>query len=324
MKQRVTFSENDKLSDIICQDYSLLMVMSRFGLSLGFGDKTVSEVCEMQGVDCCTFLAVVNFISNGEMQPLKEEEMGFSVTSLMDYLKQAHTYFLDFALPAIRRKLIEAINCSGEGDISLLILKFFDEYVREVKQHMEYENKTVFTYVEALLKGRAGEEYDIATFASKHSQVEKRLAELKNIIIKYYPEKKNNNLLNAVLFDIYSCEQDLSQHCDVENCMFIPAVSCLERKLLKQGKLVAEQSENNTLKGQDILSEREIDVLKCVVKGMTNKATADSLFLSVHTVITHRRNIARKLQIHSPAGLTIYAIVNKLVDIEEVKLTTNN
>ena len=68
------------------------------------------------------------------------------------------------------------------------------------------------------------------------------------------------------------------------------------------------------------LSEREKDVVVGVVQGMSNKEIADHLFISVNTVITHRRNIARKLQIHSPAGLTIYAIVNKLVDISSVKL----
>ena len=71
--------------------------------------------------------------------------------------------------------------------------------------------------------------------------------------------------------------------------------------------------------GQDLLSQREKEIITCVVKGMTNKAIADKLFLSVHTIITHRRNIARKLQIHSPAGLTIYAIVNKLVALEDIK-----
>lgn len=71
---------------------------------------------------------------------------------------------------------------------------------------------------------------------------------------------------------------------------------------------------------QDVLSQREKEIVTCVVKGMTNKAIADKLFLSIHTIITHRRNIARKLQIHSPAGLTIYAIVNKLVALEDIKL----
>jgi Response regulator containing a CheY-like receiver domain and an HTH DNA-binding domain len=71
---------------------------------------------------------------------------------------------------------------------------------------------------------------------------------------------------------------------------------------------------------QQSLSAREKEVVCCVVKGMTNKEIAESLFLSVHTVITHRRNVARKLQIHSPSGLTIYAIVNKLVKVSDVKI----
>lgn len=67
------------------------------------------------------------------------------------------------------------------------------------------------------------------------------------------------------------------------------------------------------------LSSREKEIVVCVVKGMTNKEIASKLCLSIHTVITHRRNIVRKLQIHSPAGLTIYAIVNKLVELDDVK-----
>lgn len=71
---------------------------------------------------------------------------------------------------------------------------------------------------------------------------------------------------------------------------------------------------------KESLSQREREIISYVVKGYTNKEIADKLFLSVHTVITHRRNIARKLEIHSATGLTIYAIVNKLVDLSEIKL----
>lgn len=71
--------------------------------------------------------------------------------------------------------------------------------------------------------------------------------------------------------------------------------------------------------GQETLSLREKEIVICVVKGMTNKEIAEKLFLSIHTVITHRRNISKKLQIHSAAGLTIYAIVNKLVELDDVK-----
>ena len=72
---------------------------------------------------------------------------------------------------------------------------------------------------------------------------------------------------------------------------------------------------------QEPLSVREREIVVCIVKGMSNKQIADTLCISTHTVITHRRNIVAKLQIHSPAGLTIYAIVNKLVDLSEIRDT---
>ena len=67
------------------------------------------------------------------------------------------------------------------------------------------------------------------------------------------------------------------------------------------------------------LSQREKEIIRCVVKGLTNKAIAEKLSISIHTVITHRRNISKKLQIHSSAGLAIYAIVNKIVEIQDIK-----
>ena len=67
------------------------------------------------------------------------------------------------------------------------------------------------------------------------------------------------------------------------------------------------------------LSQREKEIIGCVVKGLTNKAIAEKLSISIHTVLTHRRNISKKLQIHSSAGLAIYAIVNKIVEIQDIK-----
>lgn len=70
---------------------------------------------------------------------------------------------------------------------------------------------------------------------------------------------------------------------------------------------------------QNSLSMREKEIIVCVVKGLTNKEIAQSLYISTHTVISHRRNIARKLEIHSTGGLTIFAIMNKLIEIDDLK-----
>ena len=220
----------DKMSDLICGNYTLLQVMSRFDLSLGFGDQTVQEVCRANGVDCKTFLAVVNFITE-ENNRMADEVQDLSIHALMNYLKQAHHYFLDFQLPTIRRKLIEAIDCSVQNEVAFLILKFFDAYVAEVRKHMDYEDMNVFTYVENLVVGNRESGFRISQFARRHDQIDAKLKELKNIIIKYYPAGGNDYLLNAVLFDIFSCEQDLASHCRVEDYLFVPAVLRLEKEV---------------------------------------------------------------------------------------------
>ena len=327
MSKKRIYTPTDKMSDIICDNYGLLQVMSRFDLPLGFGDHSVEEVCKTHQVDCPTFLSVVNFINKGASRTLAIQE-GLSVQALMGYLKNAHHYFLDFQLPTIRRKLLEAIDCSIDSEVTILILKFFDGYVQEVRNHMNYEDTHVFTYVEKLLKGKKDEAYDINMFVRHHDHIDEKLTELKNSIIKYCPVSKNAYQMNAVLFDIFNCEKDLASHAEVEDRLFVPAVLQLEKELSKlpassaskpadEEVMVASLEEEEST---DNLSQREKEIIRCVVRGLSNKEIAEELFISVHTVITHRRNIARKLEIHSPTLLTVYAIVNKLVDISEVKL----
>ncbi len=308
---------SDKMSDLICGNHESLQVLSRFALPLGFGDQTVAQVCEANRVHTPTFLAIVNYKLLG-VQPNIDD---ISLDTLMDYLKRAHKYYLEFCLPTIRRKLIEAINCGSENNkMAFLVIKFFDEYAQEVDKHMSYENKTAFPYVEQLHAGHRDEKYSIDIYARQHravddQHVEAKLTELKNIIIKYYPSSASNDLLNSALFDIFTCEHDLAMHCRIEDNLFVPAVRQLENSC---DKLVAKQSPEHADAEPESLSDREKEVLIEVVNGLSNKEIADKLFISIHTVITHRKNIARKLHIHSPAGLTIYAIANKLVDINAI------
>lgn len=230
MCKKGKYKSTDKMSDLICDNYNLLQVLSRFELPLGFGDQTVEEVCNTYQVDCTTFLAVVNFVLEDNNRMVDNLE-GISVRSLMNYLKQAHHYFLEFQLPGIRIKLTQAIDYSSKNEVSYLIMKFFDAYVEEVKKHMDYEDKHVFKYVEKLIDGRKDENFHITRYARHHDQIELKIKELKNIIIKYYPANVSNNLLNAVLFDIFSCEEDLVAHCEIEDYLFVPAVRRLEKEV---------------------------------------------------------------------------------------------
>ena len=314
------YEADDKMISLIRDNYDLLQMLGSFGISLGFGDKTVKETCEDNEVDTYTFLAVVNFSINGFGDFDTDEQL--SVPTLLHYLEACHAYFLDFQLPYIRRELQESLD--ERESLAKLILRFYDEYAHEIRRHMKYEQKTLFPYVQSLIDGHPANDYNVDTFSKHHGATDKKLRELKLLIIKYLPQDGlHNNQLTATLHDIYENEVWLRQHAMVEDHIFVPAIRRLEQ-LVKQNDVTRNISDMVFKAGvgqnSDALSDREKDVIISLVQGMSNKEIADHLCISVNTVITHRRNIARKLQIHSPAGLTIYAIVNNLVDISSVKL----
>ncbi|MDO4985309.1 LuxR C-terminal-related transcriptional regulator [Xylanibacter ruminicola] len=320
MKNQKMYEADDKMISLIRDNYDLLQALGSFGINLGFGDKTVRETCEDNDVDTYTFLAVVNYAMNGYGEFDNDEQI--SVPTLLHYLQASHAYFLEFQLPYIRRELSESLD---ENDsLGRLILKFYDEYAHEIRRHMQYEQKTLFPYVQQLIDGEPANDYNVETFSKHHGATDKKLRELKLLIIKYLPQDGlHNNQLTATLHDIYENEVWLRQHAMVEDHIFVPAIRRLEQ-ITKQQDVTRNISGmvfgNATAQNPDALSDREKDVIISLVQGMSNKEIADHLCISINTVITHRRNIARKLQIHSPAGLTIYAIVNGLVDISTVKL----
>ena len=166
-------------------------------------------------------------------------------------------------------------------------MRFFDEYVAEVQRHMTYEEQTVFPYVESLLSGEKNAAYSIDIFRRQHDQVEAKLRELKNIIIKNYPSGGTNEL-NGVLFDIFTCEQELASHTAVEAEIYHPAVERLA-------------ADGGRVEKPELLSAREREIIVCVLKGMTNKLISDTLCISTHSFISLRRNIAANLQFHSSA-----------------------
>ena len=120
------------------------------------------------------------------------------------------------------------------------------------------------------------------------------------------------------------------------DCICIALVTTyVDKSLLRYFKEIIELSDNkqkvnnkifNLLNNDDAasqnesvdLSNRETDVLICVAKGMTNKDISDMLNISVHTVITHRKNIVKKTGIKSVSGLTVYALLNNLVEESEI------
>ena len=293
--------------------------MGRFGMTIGFGEKTILDVCQQCNVDVNAFLAVMNYVKNNTIDSIGSISSKEGVASLLKYLKNSHRYFLDYQFPSMRRSLIDSIEMQNE--IAFLVLKYYDIYVEEVRLHMANEDDTTFAWVEQMLNDDSTLSESGQLLSRHHDSIEKKLGELKKLFLQYYPQKDNNNELNSVVIELYRTEEELRSHCLIEDNLFTPAVRKLEnRQKQNRVKQSEELKDINEMPKTDLLSEREKEIVACVAKGLSNKEIAEYLFLSINTVTTHRRNIAKKLSIHSSAGITIYAIVNHLVKIEDVSL----
>ncbi|MBD5369809.1 MAG: response regulator transcription factor [Bacteroides sp.] len=301
------------MKDLIRDNNLLLHAISRFDISFGFGDNTVEQTCRDNNVDVKTFLCVCNLLSGYDY-----EASEVSLTSLMGYLKRAHTSFLDITLPKIRHHLIDAINYNDSNEVALLLIRFYDDYVVEVRKHMEHENDVIFRYVEKLMNDEVDPDFSISMYSESHDDTVTKLNDLKDIFIYHY-QQKDIMRLSGTLLDIIICEKDLLSHFDVETKLFIPLVEKLEKE--KRTELT-EHPDGGEDESADtpatLLSEREKDIIRGIAQGKSNKEIADELNISVHTVATHRRNISTKLDIHSAAGITIFAIIHHLVDVNEV------
>lgn len=297
----------DTMRDLLRENNMLLNVISRFGIGFGFGDLSIRETCRENNVDAGTFLAVCNLLSGREHEQY-EVELG----SLMEYLRLSHMYYMEVSLPRLRMRMIEAINTADTKDVSILLIRFFDDYAAELKAHLDQENQELFPYIEGLLSDRVPEGFSSEDFKTGHTPVTEKLQELKDIFIYHYTNGANM-LLSAVLFDIVTLEHDLTAHFEVENHLLVPALEALERQRRSEPR--ERDEESAPMASIAALGEREKEIVRLIARGKSNKEIADELFLSVHTVATHRKNIISKTGIHSTAGLTIFAILHGLIEI---------
>ncbi len=225
-----SYTPSDLMCDLICDNYSMLLVLNRFGIALGFGDETISSVCNKYNIDVNTFLAVVNLYLTDNKSVYYLDKKNISLNSLVSYLHNSHSYFLDYKFKSIREKLLSSLN-DLNSPVARAIISYYDEYVGEVKNHMQYEEEVVFPYINSFIEGNTNAKYKIETFSKLHDNIDIKLVELKNIIIKYYSTETTNEL-SSVLFDIFTCEEDLASHNNIEDFILVPVIKMLEESNL--------------------------------------------------------------------------------------------
>ena len=230
-----------KMAELILLDIQLLAVMQRLEIPLGVRDKTVREICEENGVDIQFFLQLANSYRDKDYFP-KDHFITFPVEWIIKYLRNSHKCYIEHRIPVIERQIIELEDDIAMQSNSELLLNFFREYIKEFNTHIELEEKVVFPYIleidqcikEEILTSNYKSQftgYHIDDYVEAHNDIEEKLYDLKNILIKYMPPPDNNCKYNTLIFDLFRLEKDLQDHSDLEDKVLIPKVHMMEKKL---------------------------------------------------------------------------------------------
>lgn len=226
------FRQEDKISSLVTANPNLLPVINRFGIRLGFKEKTIGEICAEREVNPDFFLAIVNTYSDENYFP-EEALLGFSPLLLIDYLKNTHNYYIGYVIPKIERLLNNLVQSAPESTASMkIIVSFYHKYKEELLLHLKQEDDKEFPYIIELCRTkqlRNGQKR-ILDYENEHTDVEEKLSDLKNLVIKYLEPNYNHNDMNEFLQALFQFEKDLYDHARIEDAILIKQVVRLEEE----------------------------------------------------------------------------------------------
>ncbi len=235
-----------KLADAIHLNYLLLPIIGRFGIELGFGNKTIKEVCEEKEINLSFFLEIVNSYHNKDYFA-SEELQNYPLTLVVEYLINTHNYYIDVKIPELEEMLNSFLENSSIENKSnnKLITNFFEEYKNELINHLKQEETSLFPYtfeLDEANKTKIVPSSTIEKISEKlvekehddHNDLEEKLFDLKNLIIKFLPPVKRKDILEKLLIELFRLEEDLEDHSRIEEQVLIPRIIQIEKKIIAQ------------------------------------------------------------------------------------------
>jgi regulator of cell morphogenesis and NO signaling len=227
--------QNDLVSDLLIhQPYSFLM-LEHFGINLQLQEKTVMQVCEAENINSDLFLVIANLYAGAiNPDPIHYEKK--DILQIINYLRHCHLFYKEEKYPQIKAyiQLIKKLNPNPEN---VMLERFFKQYFDEVSEHLDYENSTVFPYITDLLSRLDGDistdliNYSVSQYRDHHDNIEEKLSDLKNLLVKYLPMGNDNSARRKLLFSLSELEFDLHIHSKIEDFVLIPLVEQMEQKL---------------------------------------------------------------------------------------------
>jgi regulator of cell morphogenesis and NO signaling len=230
-----------KMSDLVQSDFELLAVLQRLKIPFGFKDKSVQTVCREEDIDLDFFLNLARWYHERDFFP-GETLMRHPVKWLVKYLRSTHSCYIEYHIPRIENEIVrmESLDQSGGHNMQLM-LKFFREYIAEFTSHIQLEEEKIFPYILNLEENLKKQEpdadflhiakgYTIKDFLDEHSDIEEKLVDLRNILLKYLAPPSDNCVFTNVLVEIFRLGNDLKDHTILEEDVLIPQVIKLEKE----------------------------------------------------------------------------------------------
>jgi regulator of cell morphogenesis and NO signaling len=231
-------TKDTRIADAIHVNYLLLPVINRFGMNLGFGDKTIEQVCNDYNINVSFFLDIINTYHDSSYFP-KEKMQEYPVNYIIDYLKETHRYYREKIIPETEQLLSKLIkSCKTNCDNLGMIDQFYRKYKEDLLEHLAHEEQKFFPYVLELsskdkddtnlfkIRDKYNFSYDL--HSHEHEGVLDKLFDLKNIIIKYLPPDYDRDTGNNLLSLLFVFERDIMDHERLEDVILIPALRKIE------------------------------------------------------------------------------------------------
>lgn len=217
------FHSDQKLIDIINQCHNIILLLPRFNIPFGFGDATIAELCTKHNVDMDLFLIICSiYAGNDEFKDLAISPS--YLPSLLTYLYNSHIYYVNECVPHIEEHLKELAEDSPAPHGAILI-KFWNQYKKEILRHFKHEEKVVFPIAQNLIKECLPTTSKPRRLVGKHNEIEDKLNDLTNIIIRYMPGSGSAVTDRiSVIFDLFQLNEDLCRHAFIENNLLMPFI----------------------------------------------------------------------------------------------------
>ena len=227
MKANQLFTAHTKMADMIACNHSLLIILPRMNIPLGFGEKSIGEVCKSQNISVNFFLLICNIYTFDTYLPTIDQIENADMKLLVPYLHASHTYYTNERLPHIERHLSH-ISSRVDEKYAKVLKQFYADYCKEIINHFEDEEKEVFPYISQLLTETKPIKHSVHHFLESHDSIMDRLIDLTQIVYKYIPGDIINEELMDLMFCVLQLVDDLKKHALIEEKILLPYLKRLE------------------------------------------------------------------------------------------------